>query len=87
MKGIKHHHPAFERHVIVIRGKKGQVVQSGLQRQPGMLKRLHWVRGHFSTYSETAPLFGRIAGRFWIPAHLSGLASEGVIDSDYRLEA
>ena len=44
------------------------------------------LRGHFATYTQAAPLFGKIAGRSGIPAHLSGLASEGVIDSDYRLE-
>jgi hypothetical protein len=81
-------HPAFERHVVVIRNRKGQIVQRGLGRElAASHKRMHLVRGHFSTYSEAAPLFGRVVGRFWIPAHLSGLASEGVIDSDYRLEA
>ena len=44
------------------------------------------LRGHFATYTQAAPLFGKIAGRSGIPAHLSGLASEGVIHSDYRLE-
>lgn len=78
-------HPAFERHVVVIRDRKGRTVQSGL-REEGLQRRLHIVRGHFRTYSQAAPLFGRIAGRFWIPAHLAGFASEGVIDSDYRLE-
>jgi len=80
-------YPAFERHIVVIRDKRGQVISTTLERQQPGSKRLHWVRGHFSTYTETAPLFGRIVGRFWIPAHLSGLASEGVVDSDYRLEA
>jgi dUTPase len=54
--------------------------------QEGMSKRLHWVRGHVSTYTQAAPLFGKIVGRSGIPTHLSGLASEGGIDSDYRLE-
>jgi hypothetical protein len=80
-------HPAFERHIVVIRDKKGRVISTTLQRQQSGSKRLHWVRGHFSNYTEAAPLFGRIVGRFWIPAHLSGLASDGVIESDYRLEA
>ena len=80
-------YPAFERHIVVIRDKRGRLISTTLQRQQPDSKRLHRVRGHFSTYTEEAPLFGRIVGRFWIPAHLSGLASEGVIDSDYRLEA
>jgi hypothetical protein len=85
---VRKRYPPFERHVVIIRDKKGQIVQRGLGPQlAASHKRMHLVRGHFSTYTDTAPLFGRIVGRFWIPAHLSGLASEGVIDSDYRLEA
>jgi len=80
-------YPAFDRHIVVIRDRKGRVISTTLQRQQPGSKRMHWVRGHFSTYTEVAPLFGRIVGRFWIPAHLSGLASVGVIDSLYRLEA
>jgi hypothetical protein len=81
-------YPPFERHTVVIHDKKtGQIVRRGLGQQiVASHKRMHLVRGHFSTYTEVAPLFGRVVGRFWIPAHLAGLASEGIIDSDYRLE-
>ena len=50
-----------------------------------MAARLYIVRGHFSTYTKAAPLFGRIVGRFWIPAHARGLADEGIITTDYRV--
>jgi hypothetical protein len=52
-----------------------------------MVRGLHIVRGHFSTYTEDAPLFGRITGTFWIPAHVRGTASEGLISSEYRVSA
>ena len=77
----------FERHTIVIRDKKGRVVQSG-QRLEGAAKGLHWVRGHFHTYTPDRPLFGnpKLHGRFWVPAHIAGLNTERVIESDYLLK-
>ncbi|MGB8031771.1 MAG: hypothetical protein WCF30_19120, partial [Terracidiphilus sp.] len=79
--------PPFERHTIVIRDRKGRSVQTGL-RQEGAARGLHIVRGHFHTYTPERPLFGnpKLHGRFWVPAHLSGLNPERVIESDYRLE-
>jgi hypothetical protein len=78
---------SFERHTVVIRDRKGRVVQAGL-RQEGASKGLHWVRGHFHTYTPERPLFGnpKLHGRFWVPAHLAGLNPERVIESNYRLE-
>lgn len=58
---------------------KGQAVPQG--------KRLHIARGHFATYTEAAPLFGKLVGRFWVPAHVRGRADVGVISKDYRIEA
>jgi hypothetical protein len=80
-------YPPFERHTIVIRDKKGRVVQTG-QRLEGAAKGLHWVRGHFHTYTPERPLFGnpKLHGRFWVPAHIAGLNPERVIESDYLLE-
>lgn len=48
-------------------------------------KRLHVARGHFATYTEENPLFGRHVGRFWKPAHVRGAAGAGVVSKDYRL--
>lgn len=47
---------------------------------------LHWVRGHFKTYSEEKPLFGRIAGTYWWSAHLAGDVSAGAVVKDYKVE-
>jgi hypothetical protein len=80
-------YPPFERHTIVIRDRKGRVVQTG-QRLEGAAKGLHWVRGHFHTYTPERPLFGnpKLHGRYWVPAHIAGLNPERVIESDYLLE-
>ncbi len=76
--------PKFEHHVIEIRDRQGRVVDHD-NLQSAMARGLHIVRGHFSTYTENAPLFGRITGTFWIPAHVRGAASERAISSEYRV--
>jgi hypothetical protein len=78
--------PKFEHHVIEIRDRHGRVVNHD-ELKSAMARGLHIVRGHFSTYTEDAPLFGRIVGTFWIPAHVRGTASEGVISSEYSVSA
>lgn len=51
-------------------------------------KALHIVRGHFAEYKADKPLFGRpgLHGLFWVPAHVRGDASAGVVVSDYRID-
>jgi len=49
--------------------------------------RFHAVRGHFAHYSEDKPLFGKMSGRFWIPAHVRGSKDAGEIKKDYRIIA
>ena len=46
---------------------------------------LHFRRGHFKTYSQEAPLFGRIVGTFWWDAHTAGNAEIGVVTKDYNV--
>lgn len=46
------------------------------------------VRGHFATYGPEygrGLLFGKYAGRFWIPQHARGSADAGRSVADYRL--
>ncbi len=51
----------------------------------GIHSRLHVVRGHFKTYTEEAPLFGRVTGTIWVPCHARGDAQLGLIEKDYNL--
>jgi hypothetical protein len=63
-----------------------------VQRDPsgeiGSPKPLHVCRGHFATYSEDRPLFGRkgLHGRFWVPAHVRGSEKHGIVISDYNVK-
>lgn len=45
----------------------------------------HLCRGHFATYTDAAPLFGKYTGRFWIPPHTKGKRENGVIEKDYAI--
>lgn len=50
-------------------------------------KRLHAVRGHFAEYKrgESPGLFGKLFGRFWIPAHVRGDAEQGTKAKTYKV--
>ena len=45
------------------------------------------VRGHFAEYGQNGKglLFGRLAGRYWIPQHARGSKDVGESEKDYRL--
>jgi hypothetical protein len=44
---------------------------------------LHLVRGHFATYTDEAPLFGKRTGTYWRPAHTRGNPEKGLSTKDY----
>lgn len=84
--------PLLEHHTIVIRDRKGRVVNYAATvhqaSQPGQ-QRLHWTRGHYTRYTPEAPAFGKPwgVGTFWFPACLKGTAAAGKIDSSYKISA
>ena len=49
--------------------------------------RIHLARGHFKTYTEDKPRFGRVGdyGRFWVRPHVRGQNHEGVVMKDYKV--
>ena len=53
----------------------------------GLKKALHICRGHFARYTEEKPLFGKVAGTFWVPPHAKGTYKQGVVKSDYKVAA
>lgn len=59
---------------------------NGRPRQRGT-RSLHIARGHFATYSEDRPLFGKYSGTFWKPAHVRGSADIGTVAKDYAVKA
>lgn len=46
---------------------------------------LHICRGHFKTYTEENPLFGKHTGSFWCPQHVRGNPDAGEVKKDYRV--
>jgi len=49
--------PTLVHHIIEIRDRHGNVVDAQ-KLESGIRQRLHIVRGHYSTYTAEAPLFG-----------------------------
>lgn len=79
--------PFVRFHTIDIEPMKRVLRTEGRVETVGLRKALHIVRGHFATYSEDRPLFGKVAGTFWVPAHVRGSLDGGAVVSDYRVGA
>lgn len=47
---------------------------------------LHIRRGHWRTYTEDRPLFGKVAGTFWFDQAIVGNEKRGVVMKDYEVE-
>lgn len=54
--------------------------------ESGIKKSIHVCRGHFRTYTDERPLFGKVAGTFFISAHIRGDEKEGTVLKDYSLD-
>lgn len=79
--------PFVRYHTIDIEPMKAVLRTEGGIESNGLKKALHIVRGHFATYTPERPLFGKVAGTFWMPAHVRGTAKQGVVVKDYRVNA
>jgi hypothetical protein len=77
----------IERYVVLDIMPMREVLRTeGRSESVGLQRALHICRGHFSTYTEERPLFGKYAGRFWIPSHVRGSAEAGKVVKDYRVK-
>lgn len=83
----RHRRPPYSFKVLEIDPMREVLRREGGSEAVGLKRALHICRGHFATYSEDRPMFGRLAGRFWVPAHVRGRASEGVVEKEYRVKA
>lgn len=77
--------PFFRFNTIVINPMREVLKREGKSETLGLKKALHICRGHFATYTQEAPLFGRVTGTFWKPMHVRGNAKEGVVVKDYKI--
>jgi hypothetical protein len=48
--------------------------------------RIHLRMGHFKSYTEENPLFGRVVGRFWWQPCVAGRNKKGIVVKEYRKE-
>jgi hypothetical protein len=72
---------------LVIDGMKETLRTEGGVERNGLKKALHICRGHFATYTEDKPLFGKVTGTFWKPMHTRGSKRRGEVRKDYKVIA
>lgn len=77
-----HKQPLFTYHTLVLKpvGKKQESIPRHLWNN-----RIHLCRGHFKTYTQDNPLFGRITGRFWWQPAVRGRNRNGIVMKDYQV--
>ena len=79
--------PYFRFNKILIDPMREILRTEGGSEKTGLKRALHICRGHFVTYTQEAPLFGRMTGTFWKPMHLRGNKKEGVVVKEYQIKA
>lgn len=63
-----------------------EVLESeGRAQEVGLGKALHLCRGHFKTFTEEAPLFGRVTGTFWWAYQVRGSTDHGRVEKSYAV--
>lgn len=78
--------PYFERYYTLgIEPMKRVLDTEGKAQSVGVKKAFHICRGHFKTYDDK-PLFGRLRGTFWTPAHIKGNIGRGIVRKDYEIK-
>lgn len=77
--------PDIKYHVLEIETAKKTLRSIGNSDTVGFAKALHVVRGHFATYTEDKPLFGKIVGTVWKPSHARGDVKVGTVVKDYSI--
>jgi hypothetical protein len=73
-------------HVVTIEPMKAVLRSAGGVPDLGQKKATHIVRGHFRDYTPERPLFGKVVGRIFIPAHDRGNKNLGVKKPGYKVK-
>jgi hypothetical protein len=47
---------------------------------------VHLCRGHFKTYTDDNPLFGKHVGKYYWQPSIRGKNKKGIVAKDYSLE-
>jgi len=77
--------PLTRYHVLEIAPMREVLDTTGEAGTKGLGHALHICRGHFKTFTEDAPLFGRVTGQFWWASQVRGKAKHGKVSKDYRI--
>lgn len=77
--------PQLKFYTLDISPMKEVLRSEGRSETEGIGRALHICRGHFAHYSEEKPLFGRLAGTFWIPDHVRGKLEHGQVVKNYAV--
>lgn len=77
--------PHYSYHVLDIEPMKEVLRTEGQSEKTGLTRALHICRGHFATYTDEKPLFGRVTGTFWKPMHVRGSIKAGIAAKDYNV--
>lgn len=78
--------PYFEKYYTLKVKLPGKKHTAGSGENGGWSNAFHIYRGHFKTYTEAAPLFGKFTGTYWWESGIRGNLETGIIDKDYELE-
>lgn len=80
--------PTVRYRVLAVDGRATAADDPSEPGDPSAPKRklsLHIVRGHFARYTPERPLFGKYTGTFWMPQHVRGSPTAGVVVKDYAV--
>lgn len=77
--------PIVTHKVLNIAPMREVLRREGGSDEVGGKRALHICRGHFATYTDERPLFGRVAGTFWVPQHVRGTKEAGEVIKDYAI--
>lgn len=77
--------PRLVYHQLDIGPMREVLTTEGQMESVGLKRALHICRGHFATYSDERPLFGKYTGQFWKPSHVRGAAEFGIVQKDYNV--
>lgn len=83
----RHGLPLSTYRTLVIDPMREVLRREGRAGEVGVERALHICRGHFKTYDQARPLFGRVAGTIWCPSHVRGAIEAGLAGKDYRVLA
>lgn len=78
--------PRITYKTLEIDGQKKVMAEAVEESGGSIQKALHICRGHFATYTDEAPMFGKHTGTFWVPMHTRGKRSQGRVIKDYHVK-